>query len=299
MKSNWVLINECNHIFQSNNFYVYELIDPRNNKPFYVGKGRDNRAWKHVLLRTNEKVKKANPHKHNVINQIIESGNSVIVKLVLSSDEQTAFDYEQTLIKQYGKRSAGGLLTNICKGGEGATTEGKPVSQFTKWGELVATYANAKEAARLNNWPYYSTITGCCKRKERSYRGWLWAYEGELPAILSKNKPVYKWNLDGELLDVFNNASEAARIHNCDPSCIIDATKGYIKTSCGFVWTVEKMFKEPNIKTRNKKVLHVETGNVYNSVTEAARATDHSIQSVCSCCKGRVNQVGTDTFKYC
>ena len=29
-------------------FYVYMLIDPRNNKPFYVGKGKGNRVFQHV-----------------------------------------------------------------------------------------------------------------------------------------------------------------------------------------------------------------------------------------------------------
>ena len=29
------------------NFYVYGLIDPRNNQLFYIGKGKDNRVFEH------------------------------------------------------------------------------------------------------------------------------------------------------------------------------------------------------------------------------------------------------------
>jgi hypothetical protein len=29
-------------------YYVYELIDPRNNMPFYIGKGKGRRAKTHL-----------------------------------------------------------------------------------------------------------------------------------------------------------------------------------------------------------------------------------------------------------
>ena len=28
-------------------YYVYCLVDPRNNQPFYIGKGKDNRVFAH------------------------------------------------------------------------------------------------------------------------------------------------------------------------------------------------------------------------------------------------------------
>lgn len=41
-------------------YYVYILVDPRNNKPFYVGKGKDDRVYTHVKGTSdiNKKAKK-------------------------------------------------------------------------------------------------------------------------------------------------------------------------------------------------------------------------------------------------
>ena len=39
--------------------YVYVYIDPRNNKPFYIGEGQGNRAFDHLEDKTDsEKVKR-------------------------------------------------------------------------------------------------------------------------------------------------------------------------------------------------------------------------------------------------
>lgn len=56
MEKKYELVNESNHIFKSNNFYVYELINPNTMLPFYVGKGRDRRAWGHISMRNNTKA---------------------------------------------------------------------------------------------------------------------------------------------------------------------------------------------------------------------------------------------------
>jgi len=298
-KQLWTIDNKANHNFKSNNFYVYELVNPITNLPFYVGKGRDNRAWKQIQLRNNIKESKYNPHKYNTIKKLINDQQVIIIRIVLSTlNEQEAFEVEQDLIATYKRVNEGGILTNICRGGEGSTVNGKPVSKFTKWGDFVCTYPNAKEAARINGWKHYSVICSCCKGREKSYQGWLWAYEGNVPSLLTKNKPVYKWDMFGNLIQIYDNASVAARAHSCDPSTILDCVAGNIKTAMGHIWTNKKEFKAPNIIVRTKRVRHNETGIIYNSVTAAAKATNHTIQSVSFCCNGKRTKVGSDTFSY-
>lgn len=95
-------------IYKQEKFYVYYLIDPRNNKIFYIGEGCDNRAYSHQKF----KSRCNNPHKDRVIKKIHDAGLEVIVKLVrenLTKDQARAF--ERLLIEQHGLDN----LTNIVK----------------------------------------------------------------------------------------------------------------------------------------------------------------------------------------
>jgi hypothetical protein len=58
-------------------------------------------------------------HKTHTINQILKEGLQVVVSIVLVAiNESECLQYEQALIIKYGKRSQGGLLTNVLDGGE-------------------------------------------------------------------------------------------------------------------------------------------------------------------------------------
>jgi group I intron endonuclease len=121
-------MNECN-------YYVYELIDPRNNLPFYVGKGtildnknrRYRRIYDHLNLRD-----KSNRFKNRVINKIRKHGLEVKFNIIQEfTCESEAFALEITLIKKHGKRiDNSGILTNLTDGGEGVS--GNLVSEKTK-----------------------------------------------------------------------------------------------------------------------------------------------------------------------
>ena len=80
-----------------NGFYVYALIDPRDNKVFYIGKGAGNRVFSHEI--ESEKSDKSEKQKLQKIRDIEKDGffvKRVIVNWGLS--EQEAFVAEATLI---------------------------------------------------------------------------------------------------------------------------------------------------------------------------------------------------------
>lgn len=84
--------------FLGDQYYVYGLIDPRDNKIFYIGKGKGNRIFDHE----NEAKFNQDTHKLQIINEIKTSGSEVeklIINLHLTEDE--AFAAETALINVF------------------------------------------------------------------------------------------------------------------------------------------------------------------------------------------------------
>ncbi len=92
-------------------YYVYLLIDPRNNETFYVGKGCGKRIIQHVLGADGIEEKETDKIKR--IKEINKSGNQVkhyILRHGLS--EKEAFEVESSIIDFIEKEN----LTNIVTG---------------------------------------------------------------------------------------------------------------------------------------------------------------------------------------
>ncbi len=123
-----------------NVYYVYVYLDPRicgdfkygglifDHLPFYVGKGKNKRAYEHIRLVDKEKC---NLHKRNKIKSIIRETSSLplVIKLYSDLTENDALQLESHIINLIGRKdlSAGPLL-NLTDGGDGITN----VSESTR-----------------------------------------------------------------------------------------------------------------------------------------------------------------------
>lgn len=97
-------------------YYVYILIDPRNSKPFYVGKGSSNRAEWHTTQIKNGSITD-NRHKDNIIKKILQARLEPLIHYVYyTDDEDHAYEIETNYILEYGRKNIdeAGILTNIC-----------------------------------------------------------------------------------------------------------------------------------------------------------------------------------------
>ncbi len=95
-------------------YYVYMLIDPVTNLPFYVGKGCGNRWMSHY----NETLEKTtNKRKFYKIRKLTKLGHKPKVVFVSEGlSEIDAYKIERSYIGYFGrmKYDENGILTNIC-----------------------------------------------------------------------------------------------------------------------------------------------------------------------------------------
>ena len=97
-------------------FYTYIYYDPsRNNEPFYVGKGKVDRAWTHYTRK--------GMHPMTQRMQLLNKNNiRPVIGLYSYIDEELALLVEMELISKFGRRDLGkGPLLNLTDGGEGVS----------------------------------------------------------------------------------------------------------------------------------------------------------------------------------
>ena len=163
-------------------YYVYVLIDPRNDQPFYVGKGKGDRVLQHYYEW--ECIDQHNRNKALKIKTLKQLGYEPKYKIVFeSSDAKLVFDEESRLISKWGrhKYDKGGILTNIRLGGEGPINErGMAVDQYNLYGEFIQTFSSAKNAAKLLGNKTPSIISQCCLKtgSQKAAYGFFWTHRG-------------------------------------------------------------------------------------------------------------------------
>jgi hypothetical protein len=124
-------------------YYVYYLIDPRDDKVFWVGKGKNDRMYQHyTAVVKGRKAHVPNKHLYNKINKLIREGVKIKYKKVyFTNDEDDAYDEEEKIIAEYG-------LENLCNISPGGRIDHGQKGQKGKTYEEIYGAEKAKEVKR-------------------------------------------------------------------------------------------------------------------------------------------------------
>jgi len=191
-------------------YYIYELIDPRNSIPFYIGKGSKKRAQSHFWPSS----KGENPYKDNKINKLISLGynrKDIIKYLFTSNDENKILKIEEYLIdinmkdltnmirggtqppKRYGKDNNfyGGVSKEISKKSyislmktinsktpeqRSKETGGKPFIAISPDGIEYKGFNQIEFGKKYNL--SAKSINSCLKGKRKHHKGWTFKFIG-------------------------------------------------------------------------------------------------------------------------
>lgn len=123
-------INEYKNCFEDGIYYVYSLWKENDDKPFYIGKGSNDRFKKHLksVYRKGD-----NKKKFELIQSEFYNNKKILIVFYLKNvSEDLAYQYEKYLITFYGRNIDGGCLTNICFDSKPPNNKGKKMREETK-----------------------------------------------------------------------------------------------------------------------------------------------------------------------
>ena len=265
-------------VFIMNDYYVYKLIDPRTNLPFYVGKGKDNRAFTHLK----NKSKTCNPRKDKIINEIYSLKLEPIVDIFLKElDEETAYKLEEEIILNLGRQGIdhNGILTNISLHSQPPPQKGKK---------------------RIFTEEHKSNISKALKGRKLTYQTWQTGLTKETDERIARM--AEKRSLIGNLHQIGMKYSQERieKIRNKLKGRVVpdDQRKKMSQAKKGKTW--EDIFGEEGARQRrqnslkggnhpNAKQINTPAG-VFESVAEASKhfsVSDYTIRQRCKSNKER------------
>lgn len=292
----------------SSEFYVYHLVDPRTKKPFYIGKGKNNRSTKHLQEASRGERYWVNAHKCRTINAIRRLGLEVeITHICENMTESDAFELEKSEIEKYGRVCNGtGILTNVLEGGEGGSSEGKVVVSYSLTGAVIASYPSLTEAASKCD-IHLSTLCAALNGRSPRAGGYVWTYADQ-PVILPINRsktPVTQYSLEGQPIKQFNSVTEASTETGVIYTLIVDCCNRRKSSGGGYLWSYPGECVTPIDPTKCSSADRILQGLIdeqivyeFKSIKEACAATEANSTGISDCCAGRKKKSGGISWRW-
>lgn len=181
-----------------------------------------------------------------------------------------------------------------------------PVLQFSTSGELIAKYKSVTEAANTTGYNK-SNISGCCKGRNKTYKGFLWKYENEY--IGMETKCIVQYDLNAIEVNRYKTIDDALASSGVEIPKIYHALTRNKHFGGGYLWAYindnvapYRRNKPVNKKTTNKPVVQYDIDgniiNIYDSLTSAANIFNKTSSNIFNCCKNKTQTAYGYKWKY-
>lgn len=214
--------------------------------PVYVGQTikQVNERWKEHLQasKRNEKLKNYNIHNYMNDNGLSNFSIKEIEKTdKLNEREQYWIKKMKTHISENGY--------NLTYGGQTAADSlKKKCYQYNLNGDYIKEFPSIEEASRSVEGSHSNIIKVLNQELNTAY-GFRWSLSKmeKLPPLSTTytgaSKRVYQYDLNDNLLNIFESTKEAARFLNKSQGNISLAANGHRKTAYGFKWSYDYIMK--------------------------------------------------------
>lgn len=113
----------------------------------------------------------------------------------------------------------------------------KPVEQYDKHGNLINEFPSAIEASRVLHISVSGIVSCCNGNKKYSHcGGYQWKYKNDNKVINNILKEIAQYNKSDELVNIYNNTTEASIATGISRTAITNCLSGLSKSAGGFIW---------------------------------------------------------------
>ena len=262
---------------------IYQVTNKINGKK-YIGQSIDiERRWSqhrygkgNIILRNAINKYGLDNFEFEILEKINgESKSKVELTELLTEVEQKWFDLEEPYLKENGYNiqttSKPNLTPNrgdhfgelISKIKINNNHCGKPVCQYDLMGKFIKKWKSAAAVERKLGF-HSENISACCLGKQNVSNGFIWRFENEplteddinMANQSLRLSEVRQYDLKGNLLNTFENASIASEKNELCIKYIREACGGRMKTFNRFIWKWknEPLVLSEHITNKNRQI---------------------------------------------